>query len=252
MGMITSSDGRRLFSKDWGSGQPVILSHGWPSTADAWDDQLLLAASNGYRAIAHDRRGHGRARHPGPAMPWTLRRRPGPPPRPLELHKVVLVGPSTSGGEVTRYLGRRHGTTPWPRPCWSGRSAADAPDPSQPQGTPIQAFDAIGHGLASDPSQFDQAGAPPSMGQPAPNQPLAGVGDSFWLWNMPVGLKGAYACVTASSETDPTQDPERIDVAWANWPRSSRTPSARPACRRPPGTCACAGPRRTGRSGARP
>jgi non-heme chloroperoxidase len=191
-----------------------VFSHGWPLNADAWDDQAMLVTDNGYRAVAHDRRAHGRS-----SQPWTghdldtyaddlaqlLDQ--------LDLSEVVLVGHSTGGGEVTRYLGR-HG---------SGRVAkvvllgAITPlmlkTDANPQGTPIEAFDAIRAGVSGDRSQFYQDLSEPFYGANRPgNQVSQGMRDSFWLWSMQVGLKGAYDCVKAFSETDLTEDLRRIDV----------------------------------------
>jgi non-heme chloroperoxidase len=214
MATITTRDGTEIFYKDWGSGQPVLFSHGWPLNADAWDDQLLLVAANGYRAVAHDRRGHGRS-----SQPWTGHDLDTYADdlaqliETLDLREVVLVGHSTGGGEVTRYLGR-HG---------SGRVAklvllgAITPlmlkTDANPNGTPIEAFDAIRAGVSGDRSQFYQDLSEPFYGANRPgNQVSQGMRDSFWLWSMQVGLKGAYDCIKAFSETDLTEDLKRIDV----------------------------------------
>jgi non-heme chloroperoxidase len=214
MATITTRDGTEIFYKDWGSGQPVLFSHGWPLNADAWDDQLLLVAANGYRAVAHDRRGHGRS-----SQPWTGHDLDTYADdlaqliETLDLREVVLVGHSTGGGEVTRYLGR-HG---------SGRVAklvllgAITPlmlkTDANPHGTPIEAFDAIRAGVSGDRSQFYQDLSEPFYGANRPgNQVSQGMRDSFWLWSMQVGLKGAYDCIKAFSETDLTEDLKRIDV----------------------------------------
>jgi non-heme chloroperoxidase len=214
MGTITTSDGTQIFYKDWGTGQPVIFSHGWTPNADARDDQALLVASNGYRAIAHDRRGHGRS-----SQPWdgndldTYADDLAQLLDALEVRDAVLVGHSTGGGEVTRYLGR-HGTT---RVAKAVLVSAIPPlmlkTPANPEGTPIEAFDTLRQGVAGDRSQFYQDLSAPFYGANRPGATVSqGVRDSFWLWSIQVGLKGAYDCVEAFSETDLTEDLERIDV----------------------------------------
>jgi non-heme chloroperoxidase len=214
MGTVTTTDGTTIFYKDWGSGQPVLFSHGWPLNADAWDDQAMLVASNGYRAIAHDRRGHGRS-----SQPWdgndldTYADDLAQLIDTLGLLEAVLVGHSTGGGEVTRYLGR-HGTTRVAKVVLLGAiPPLMLKTPANPEGTPIEAFDAIRQGVAGDRSQFYQDLSAPFYGANRPGAQVSqGVRDSFWLWSMQVGLKGAYDCVKAFSETDLTEDLERIDV----------------------------------------
>jgi non-heme chloroperoxidase len=214
MGTITTSDGTQIFYKDWGTGQPVVFSHGWPLNADAWDDQAMLVASNGYRAIAHDRRGHGRS-----SQPWdgndldTYADDLAQLLDALEVRDAVLVGHSTGGGEVTRYLGR-HGTT---RVAKALLVSAIPPlmlkTPANPEGTPIEAFDAIRQGVGGDRSQYYKDLSAPFYGANRPGAQVSqGVRDSFWLWSMQVGLKGAYDCIKAFSETDLTEDLQRIDV----------------------------------------
>jgi non-heme chloroperoxidase len=214
MGTITTRDGTQIFYKDWGTGQPVIFSHGWPLNADAWDDQAMLVASNGYRAIAHDRRGHGRS-----SQPWdgndldTYADDLAQLLDTLEVRDAVLVGHSTGGGEVTRYLGR-HGTT---RVAKAVLVSAIPPlmlkTPANPEGTPIEAFDAIRQGVAGDRSQYFKDLSASFYGTNRPGASVSqGVRDAFWLWSMQVGLKGAYDCIKAFSETDLTEDLERIDV----------------------------------------
>jgi non-heme chloroperoxidase len=192
----------------------VIFSHGWPLNADAWDDQAMLVASNGYRAIAHDRRGHGRS-----SQPWdgndldTYADDLAQLIDTLGLLEAVLVGHSTGGGEVTRYLGR-HGTTRVAKVVLLGAiPPLMLKTPANPEGTPIEAFDAIRQGVAGDRSQYYQDLSAPFYGANRPGAQVSqGVRDSFWLWSMQVGLKGAYDCVKAFSETDLTEDLERIDV----------------------------------------
>jgi non-heme chloroperoxidase len=214
MGTITTSDGTHIFYKDWGSGQPVLFSHGWPLNADAWDDQLMLVASHGYRGIAHDRRAHGRS-----SQPWTGHDLDTYADdlaqliETLDLREVVLVGHSTGGGEVTRYVGR-HGSDRVAKLVLLGAiTPLMLKTDANPQGTPIEAFDAIRAGVSGDRSQFYRDLSEPFYGANRPgNQVSQGMRDSFWLWSMQVGLKGAYDCIKAFSETDLTEDLQRIDV----------------------------------------
>ena len=212
--MITTRDGTKLFYKDWGTGQPVVFSHGWPLNADAWDDQLMFVASHGYRAIAHDRRGHGRS-----SQPWdgndmdTYADDLAAVIEQLDLNDAVLVGHSTGGGEVARYIGR-HGTSRVAKAVLVG---AIAPlmlkTPGNPDGTPIEAFDGIRAGVAGDRSQFYKDLSAPFFGANRPDSTVSqGVRDMFWLWAMQVGLKAAYDCVKVFSETDLTDDLKKFDV----------------------------------------
>ncbi|UGQ11878.1 alpha/beta hydrolase [Yinghuangia sp. ASG 101] len=214
MPFATAADGTRIFHKDWGTGQPVVFSHGWPLTADAWDAQLKLMADNGFRAIAHDRRGGGRS-----GQPWdgndldTYADDLAAVIEALDLRDAILVGHSTGGGEVTRYLGR-HG---------SGRVAkavlVGAIPPlmlrtdDNPEGLPIDVFDGIREGVASDRSQFYRDLSETFYGANRDGSTVTqGIRDQFWLWSMTVGIKGAYDCVKAFSETDLTEDLKGIDV----------------------------------------
>ncbi|TMF18115.1 MAG: alpha/beta hydrolase [Chloroflexi bacterium] len=212
--MITTRDGTKLFYKDWGTGQPVVFSHGWPLNADAWDDQLMFVASHGYRAIAHDRRGHGRS-----SQSWdgndmdTYADDLAAVIEQLDLNDAVLVGHSTGGGEVARYIGR-HGTSRVAKAVLVG---AIAPlmlkTPGNPDGTPIEAFDGIRAGVAGDRSQFYKDLSAPFFGANRPDSTVSqGVRDMFWLWSMQVGLKAAYDCVKVFSETDLTEDLKKFDV----------------------------------------
>jgi len=214
MGTITATDGTEIFYKDWGTGQPVVFSHGWPLTADAWDDQLFLVASNGYRAIAHDRRGGGRS-----GQPWngndldTYADDLAALIETLDLHDAVLVGHSTGGGEVTRYIGR-HGTS---RVSKALLLAAIPPlmlkTSANPAGTPIEVFDAIRDGIVTDRSQYYQNLSAPFYGANRPGSNVSqGLRDWFWQMCMTVGVKGAYDCVRAFSESDTTEDLKKIDV----------------------------------------
>ncbi|MEA2595185.1 MAG: non-heme chloroperoxidase [Thermomicrobiales bacterium] len=211
---ITTQDGTRIFYKDWGSGQPVVFSHGWPLNADAWDDQLVFVASQGYRAIAHDRRGHGRS-----SQPWngndldTYSDDLATLIETLDLRDAVLVGHSTGGGEVTRYIGR-HGTARVAKAVLVGAiPPLMLQTPANPEGTPIAAFDAIRAGVSGDRSQFYKDLSAPFYGANRPGTQVSqGVRDAFWLWSMQVGLKGALDCIKAFSETDLTEDLTRFDV----------------------------------------
>jgi non-heme chloroperoxidase len=214
MHTITTRDGTEIFFKDCGMGRPVVFSHGWPLNADAWDDQLFFMASNGFRAVAHDRRGHGRS-----SQPWDGNDMDhyaddlAEVIEALDLHDVVLVGHSTGGGEVTRYIGR-HGTSRVGKAVLVGAiPPLMLKTPANPGGTPIDAFDAIRAGLAADRSQFYKDLSAPFYGANRPGSKVSqGVRDAFWLWSMQVGFKAAYDCVKAFSETDLTEDLKQIDV----------------------------------------
>jgi non-heme chloroperoxidase len=214
MSIYTTKDGVDIFYKDWGSGQPVVFSHGWPLTADAWDPQLELVASAGYRAVAHDRRGGGRS-----AQPWggndltTYADDLAGLIDHLDLHDVVLVGHSTGGGEVTRYMGH-HGTA---RVAKAVLLSAIPPlmlqTEANPEGLPRSVFDELRAGVAGDRSQFykDLSGA--FYGANRPGSTVSqGKRDEFWLQSMTVGIRSALECITAFSETDLTEDLKAIDV----------------------------------------
>jgi non-heme chloroperoxidase len=211
---ITTADGTKIYYKDWGSGQPVVFSHGWPLNADAWDDQLYFMAERGYRAIAHDRRGHGRS-----GQPWqgndmdTYADDLSELIDSLNLRDAVVVGHSTGGGEVTRYLGR-HGSS---RVAKAMLVSAIPPlmlkTPANPAGLPIEVFDQLRAGLAADRSQFYKDLSAPFYGANRPGSTVSqGLRDAFWRWSMQVGYKGAYDDIKQFSETDFTEDLKRFDV----------------------------------------
>jgi non-heme chloroperoxidase len=214
MATIITRDGTKIFYKDWGAGPPVVFSHGWPLTADAWDDQMFLAASSGYRAIAHDRRGGGRS-----SQPWdgndlnTYADDLAELIEALNLYDAVLVGHSTGGGEVTRYIGR-HGTSRVAKVVLLGaipplmlQTAAN------PGGLPIEVFDDLRAGLTADRSRFYKELSAPFYGANRKGSTVSrGLRDSFWLMCMSVGVKGALDCIKAFSETDLTEDLKKFDV----------------------------------------
>ncbi|SEH01082.1 non-heme chloroperoxidase [Nonomuraea solani] len=214
MPYVSATDGTQIFYKDWGAGRPVVFSHGWPLNADAWDGQARLAASHGFRAIAHDRRGHGRS-----GQPWngndmdTYADDLAALMDTLGLREAVLVGHSTGGGEVTRYVGR-HGTGRVSKVVLLGAvPPLMLKTGANPGGLPIEAFDAIRTGVETDRSQFYKELAVPFYGYNRPGAQVSqGVIDAFWLWSMQVGLKGAIDCIRAFSETDFTGDLRSIDV----------------------------------------
>ena len=214
MNAITTRDGTQIYYKDWGGGQPVVFSHGWPLTADAWEDQMMFLASNGYRAIAHDRRGHGRS-----SQPWTGNNMEQYADdlqelfETLDLRNAVMIGHSTGGGEVARYIGR-HGTS---RVAKAVLMSAIPPvmlkSESNPDGTPMEAFDGIRKGVAEDRSQFYMDLTTPFFGANRPGATLSqGTRDAFWLQCMMGGLKNEYDCIEVFSETDFTEDLKRFDV----------------------------------------
>ena len=214
MSTITTKDDTHIYYKDWGSGQPVVFSHGWPLSADAWESQMVYLASNGYRCIAHDRRGHGRS-----SQPWngndmdTYADDLSELIESLNLHGATLVGHSAGGGEVARYIGR-HGTK---RVAKAVLLAAVPPlmlkTPANPGGLPMETFNAIRAGVAADRSQFFQELTMPFYGANRPGAKVSqGVRDAFWVRGMQGGLKNQFDCIKAFSETDFTEDLKKFDV----------------------------------------
>ncbi|WP_372348591.1 alpha/beta fold hydrolase [Streptomyces sp. KL116D] len=213
MAYLTTSDGTRIFYKDWGTGRPVVLSHGWPLNSDSWEAQQLFLAERGYRAIAHDRRGHGRSTQSlARQRDGHLRRRPRRPPGPPRPPGSDLVGFSTGGGEITRYIGR-HGTA---RVAQAVLVAAVPPlmvrRDDNPDGVPVQVFDDLRSGSLADRSQLykDLADGPFFN---HPTQPVSqGVRDAFWLQSMAAGHRNAHESIAAFSATDFRADLARFDV----------------------------------------
>jgi non-heme chloroperoxidase len=211
---ITVSDGTRIYYKDWGSGQPVVFSHGWPLSADAWEDQMVFLGLHGYRCIAHDRRGHGRS-----SQPWngnemdTYADDLAALVDALDLRQAIHVGHSTGGGEVARYIGR-HGTSRVAKAVLIGAvPPLMLKTPANPGGTAIEAFDAMRAGVLADRSQFFNDLAVPFYGANRPGANVSqGIRDSFWMQCMQAGFKGVIDCIKAFSETDFTDDLKKIDV----------------------------------------
>ncbi len=214
MNTIISKDGTQIFFKDWGRGPVVTFSHGWPLNADAWDGQMHFLVQNGFRVIAHDRRGHGRSEQASSnndmngyaddlaALIETL-----------DLKNITMVGHSTGGGEVVRYIAR-HGSKRVAKAVLIGAvPPIMVKTASNPEGLPLAVFDGMRASLARDRAQFYKEFAVPFFGANRPGAKVSqGTLDQFWLWSMQVGLKNAYECIHAFSETDFTEDLQKLAV----------------------------------------
>lgn len=214
MNYVTTKDGAKIYFKDWGGGSPVVFSHGWPLTADAWDAQMLFLGNQGYRVIAHDRRGHGRS-----SQTWngndmdTYADDLATLIDTLDLKDATLVGHSTGGGEVARYIGR-HGTK---RVSKAVLIAAVPPHMlktnTNPGGAPMSVFDGLRSAVTADRAQFFKDFSMPFYGYNKPGAKISeGVRDSFWLQGMMASIKGLYDCIQAFSETDFTDDLKKMDI----------------------------------------
>ena len=215
MSTITTTDGTQIYYKDWGTGQPVIFSHGWPLTSDSWESQMLYLASHGYRCIAHDRRGHGRS-----SQPWqgndmdTYADDLANLMDTLDLKRAALIGFSAGGGEVARYVGR-HGSKRLAKAALvSSVPPLMLKTEANPGGLAIDVFDGIRAGSVADRSKFYQELASgPFFGFNRPGAKVSqGMIDWFWLQGMQAGHKNTLDCIKAFSETDFTQDLAKFDV----------------------------------------
>ncbi|MGB9154450.1 MAG: alpha/beta hydrolase [Alphaproteobacteria bacterium] len=214
MPTITTKDGTEIYYKDWGSGQPIVFSHGWPLSADAWEDQMLYLASNGYRCIAHDRRGHGRS-----SQPWngndmdTYADDLAVLMEKLDIKEAIHVGHSTGGGEVARYIGR-HGTKRIAKAVLIGAvPPIMLKSKNNPVGLPMDVFDGIRKNVQADRSQFFKDLTMPFYGANRPDSKVSqGLRDSFWLQGMMAGHKAVYDCIKQFSETDFTEDLKKMTI----------------------------------------
>jgi non-heme chloroperoxidase len=214
MQTITTQDGTRIFYKDWGSGKPVVFSHGWPLNADAWDAQMLFLVQKGFRVIAHDRRGHGRSDQPSQGNDMdTYADDLAALLDALDIQGATLVGHSTGGGEVAHYIGR-HGTKRVARAVLIGAvPPIMLKTASNPNGLPMDVFDGIRKGVSENRSQFYRDLATPFFGFNRPGAKVSqGTIDAFWAQGMTGGIHGQYLCIKEFSEVDYTEDLKKIDV----------------------------------------
>lgn len=214
MSTITTRDGTEIYFNDWGTGVPIIFSHGWPLSADAFEDQMFFLASRGYRCIAHDRRGHGRS-----SQPWygndldTYADDLATLIEQLDLNNAILVGHSTGGGEIARYIGR-HGTSRVSKAVLIGAiPPLMLKTATNPDGSPTEDFDKLRNAVISDRAQFWKDLSMPFYGYNRPGAEISeGVRESFWLQGMRAGFPASYFCIKAFSETDLTEDLKKFDM----------------------------------------
>lgn len=204
----------QIYYKDWGSGQPILFSHGWPLSADAWEDQMLFLISHGYRCIAHDRRGHGRSSQPGQGNNMdTYADDLAALVKALNLKDVIHVGHSTGGGELARYVGR-HGTKNMAKAVLIGAvPPIMLKSQTNPDGVPMEVFDQIRQGVLTDRSQYFKDLSGPFYGANRPQANVSqGLRDFFWLQGMQAGFNAAFECIKAFSETDFHEDLKKFDI----------------------------------------